>query len=87
MRSAGCVINDYADRDIDRFVKRTERRPLTDGRVTTAEALLLFVLLCAVAFGLVLLLNPFTITLSVGGLLLASVYPFTKRYTHSYNFV
>lgn len=82
MRSAGCVINDYADRDIDRFVKRTERRPLTDGRVTTTEALLLFVLLCAVAFGLVLLLNPFTITLSVGGLLLAAVYPFTKRYTH-----
>ncbi|MDH3561034.1 MAG: UbiA family prenyltransferase, partial [Gammaproteobacteria bacterium] len=57
MRSAGCVINDYADRDIDRHVQRTRDRPITAGRVSTLEARLLFVLLCLVAFRLVLLLN------------------------------
>jgi len=82
MRSAGCVINDYADRDIDRHVSRTQNRPLTSGRVTTVEALVIFTVLCAAAFILVLQLNRLTILLSLGGLLLAGIYPFMKRVTH-----
>ncbi len=82
MRSAGCVINDYADRDIDRRVARTRERPITAGRVTPKEALLLFALLCLLAFGLVLTMNPLTIKLSFIGALLALSYPFAKRYTH-----
>jgi 4-hydroxybenzoate polyprenyltransferase len=82
MRSAGCVINDYADRNIDPHVKRTRERPLATKRVTEKEALILFVTLCLIAFGLVLLMNLFTIALSVIGALLAATYPFMKRYTH-----
>jgi len=82
MRSAGCVINDYADRDIDRHVQRTRDRPITAGRVSTLEARLLFVLLCLVAFRLVLLLNTLTVMLSVVGALLAASYPYMKRVTH-----
>ncbi len=82
MRSAGCVINDYADRDIDLHVSRTQNRPLATGRVTTVEALVIFTILCAVAFVLVLQLNRLTILLSLGGLLLAGTYPFMKRVTH-----
>ena len=82
MRSAGCVINDYADRDIDLHVSRTQNRPLATGRVTTVEALVIFVILCATAFILVLQLNRLTILLSLGGLLLAGIYPFMKRVTH-----
>ncbi len=82
MRSAGCVINDYADRDIDRHVARTRERPITAGRVAPEEALLLFALLCLLAFGLVLTMNPLTIKLSFIGALLALSYPFAKRYTH-----
>jgi 4-hydroxybenzoate polyprenyltransferase len=82
MRSAGCVINDYADRSFDPHVERTRRRPIAAGRVRPREALLLFVVLCLVAFALVLLLNRLTILMSIGGALLAAVYPFTKRYTH-----
>jgi 4-hydroxybenzoate polyprenyltransferase len=82
MRSAGCVINDFADREIDRHVARTRHRPLTAGRVTPGEAKLLFILLCLAAFGLVLLLNTLTIMLSVVAVLLAGTYPFMKRVTH-----
>ena len=82
MRSAGCVINDYADRDIDGHVQRTRDRPLAAGRVSALEAKLLFLLLCLLAFGLVLLLNPLTILLSFAGALLAATYPFMKRVTH-----
>ena len=82
MRSAGCVINDYADRDIDGHVRRTRERPLAAGRVSALEAKLLFLLLCLMAFGLVLLLNPLTIMLSFVGALLAATYPFMKRVTH-----
>jgi 4-hydroxybenzoate polyprenyltransferase len=82
MRSAGCVINDYADRHIDPYVRRTRDRPLAAGRVSTREALILFVILCVIAFGLVLLMNRLTIALSVVGALLAASYPFMKRYTH-----
>ncbi|MFT5658506.1 MAG: 4-hydroxybenzoate polyprenyltransferase [Gammaproteobacteria bacterium] len=80
MRSAGCAINDYADRDIDRHIGRTKNRPLTSGRITSKEALWVFAALCLTAFALVLSLNQFTILLSIGGVLLAASYPFMKRY-------
>jgi 4-hydroxybenzoate polyprenyltransferase len=82
MRSAGCVINDYADRDFDPHVQRTQVRPIAAGRVSPSEALVLFALLCVVAFILVLTLNRLTLYLSFGALLLAALYPFTKRYTY-----
>ncbi|MGV0952282.1 MAG: 4-hydroxybenzoate octaprenyltransferase, partial [Azonexus sp.] len=81
MRSAGCVINDYADRDFDKHVERTKERPLTAGRVTTKEALALFAVLSLCAFALVLMLgNPLVIWMSVPALFLAASYPFTKRF-------
>ena len=81
MRSAGCVINDYADRDFDRHVERTRARPLTAGLVTTREALALFAVLSLCAFALVLLLGkPLVIWMSVPALFLAASYPFTKRF-------
>jgi 4-hydroxybenzoate polyprenyltransferase len=82
MRAAGCVINDYADRDFDPHVERTKQRPIASGKVSPKEALVLFVVLCLIAFSLVLLLNTFTIILSFGGAFLAASYPFMKRYTH-----
>jgi len=82
MRSAGCVINDYADRNFDPHVLRTKDRPIAAGHVSPKEALLLFCVLCIVAFGLVLLMNSLTIWLSLAGVLLAATYPFMKRYTH-----
>lgn len=82
MRSAGCVINDYADRNIDKHIERTKNRPITSGKVTPQEALGLFVFCIAIAFFLVLFLNIYTILLSVIALLLAAIYPFMKRYTH-----
>ncbi len=81
-RAAGCVINDYADRKIDGHVKRTANRPLPTGRVSPKEALALFAGLMLLAFVLVLFTNREAIILSVGGLLLASCYPFMKRYTY-----
>lgn len=80
MRSAGCAINDYADRDIDRLVTRTRDRPLTSGKISSREALIVFAVLSLLAFLLVLTLNSFTIYLSFGGILLAVSYPFMKRY-------
>lgn len=82
MRSAGCVINDFADRKIDRHVERTKERPLTSGRVSTAEALTLFASLTLIAFLLVLMTNWLTVGLSVFAALLATTYPFMKRFTH-----
>lgn len=82
MRSAGCVINDYADRDFDRYVSRTSDRPLTAGRISPRAALVLFGVLCLLALGLVLQLNTLTVVLSPGGMLLAASYPFMKRVTH-----
>ncbi len=81
MRAAGCVINDYADRDFDPHVERTKQRPIAAGNVSPKEALIFFAVLCLFAFGLVLLLNTFTILLSFGGAFLAASYPFMKRYT------
>lgn len=82
MRAAGCVINDYADRKIDGHVKRTQSRPLASGTVSEKEAKWLFVILGLISFALVLTMNLMTILLSFGGLALAWVYPFMKRYTH-----
>ncbi len=82
MRSAGCVINDYADRDFDPHVARTQTRPLAAGRITPREAIALFLTLAFVAFLLVLLLNWTTVLLSLIALPLAATYPFMKRYTH-----
>jgi 4-hydroxybenzoate polyprenyltransferase len=82
MRSAGCVINDYADREFDPHVKRSRDRPIAAGRVKPKEAMALFVVLCLGAFGLVLLMNELTIWLSLAGVVLAASYPFMKRYTH-----
>ena len=80
MRSAGCAINDWADRDFDREVARTRERPLAAGRIRPWEALAVAAVLALAAFGLVLQLNNLTIALSVGALALTIVYPFTKRF-------
>ncbi len=80
MRSAGCAINDYADRDLDRHVARTRERPLTSGKITSREALAVFAVLSLVAFALVLTLDRFTVELSFVGIALAASYPFMKRF-------
>jgi len=82
MRAAGCVINDYADRKWDGAVERTKQRPLASGAISSREALQLFALLVLLSASLLLFLNWQTVLLSVVALLLASVYPFMKRYTH-----
>lgn len=81
-RSAGCVINDWADRDFDGHVQRTRARPLATGRATGKEAFALIGVLLVLAFGLVLLTNPLTIALAPVALVLAGIYPFAKRFTH-----
>ncbi len=81
-RSAGCVINDYADRWLDPQVERTQSRPLATGAVSGREALAVFAVLMLVAFGLVLLTNRLTVYLSFAGALLAASYPYLKRYTY-----
>ena len=82
MRSAGCAINDFADRDIDGRVARTRHRPLAVGIITPKEALAVFAVLSLLAFGLVLLLDWKTISMSVVAVTLAALYPFMKRFTH-----
>jgi 4-hydroxybenzoate polyprenyltransferase len=80
MRSAGCVINDLADRDFDPYVKRTRDRPIASRRIAPAEALVWFLALIACALALVLQLDPQTIRMSVAGAVLAVTYPFFKRF-------
>ena len=80
MRSAGCAINDYADRDIDIHVKRTSERPITSGRISKQEALWLAAALALISFLLILPLNRLTLLLSIPALFLAGSYPFTKRF-------
>ena len=82
MRSAGCAINDYADRDLDRHVERTKNRPITSGRISAKEALGVFGILALASFILVLQLNRSTILLSTVAVILAATYPFMKRYHH-----
>ncbi|MFK7885741.1 MAG: 4-hydroxybenzoate octaprenyltransferase [Gammaproteobacteria bacterium] len=82
MRSAGCAINDYADRDFDAHVERTQGRPLATGEIAPREALAVFFILLLVAFGLVVTLGWPMIKLSMIGAVLAATYPFFKRFTH-----
>jgi 4-hydroxybenzoate polyprenyltransferase len=82
MRSAGCAINDYADRHFDPHVERTKQRPLAAGTITPKEALVIFATLSLIAFALVLLMNRLTILLAIPAALLAGSYPFMKRYTY-----
>ncbi len=82
MRSAGCVINDYADRDIDGEVQRTRERPLATGEIKPVQALMLFAVLSVLSFCLTLLTNALTVKLALVGALLAVIYPFSKRFTH-----
>ena len=82
MRSAGCVINDFADRRLDPHVRRTMHRPIASGKVKPGEALGLFVALCMVAFALVLTLNRLAVLYSFAGAALAASYPFMKRWTY-----
>ena len=80
MRSAGCAINDYADRNIDKHVKRTQERPITSGRIAPREAVWLAALLAVISFLLILPLNTLTKLLSIPAVFLAASYPFTKRF-------
>jgi 4-hydroxybenzoate polyprenyltransferase len=80
MRSAGCAINDYADRDIDKHVKRTAERPLTSGRIKSWEALAVAGVLAVLAFVLILPLNTLTKQLSVAAVIIAGTYPYFKRF-------
>ena len=82
MRSAGCVMNDFADRKIDPHVQRTRNRPIASGRVTPREALGVFAVLCLVALGLVLTLNRLALLYSFAAVALAASYPFMKRWTY-----
>ena len=82
MRSAGCVMNDLADRNLDPHVNRTRNRPLSSGKVSVREAFIVATTLVLVSFVLVLQLNPLTVKLSFVGVFLAIIYPFTKRYTY-----
>lgn len=81
-RAGGCIINDYADRNIDKHVERTSDRPLATGEIKPHHALVGFAIIMLLAFGLVLLTNPLTIKLAFVALLLAASYPFFKRFTH-----
>ena len=81
-RSAGCVINDYADREIDKHIARTRNRPIASGEISPKSALLLFFALALAAFALVLLTNTLTIKISFIALALTVLYPFTKRWTN-----
>ena len=80
MRSAGCAINDYADQDIDKFVKRTADRPITSGRISGKEALAVAGVLTVLAFCLILPLNALTKQLSVAAVIIAGTYPYFKRF-------
>ena len=82
MRTAGCVINDFADRKIDKHIVRTQQRPLATGEISSNSALVLFGLLLLIALGLVLQTNILTLKLSLIAVLLATLYPFTKRWTN-----
>jgi 4-hydroxybenzoate polyprenyltransferase len=87
MRSAGCVINDYADRKIDKLVQRTQHRPITSGEISAKSALILFAIMMVLALVLVSLTNQLTIQLSLVAGALAILYPFTKRWTYLPQFV
>jgi len=80
MRSAGCCVNDVADREFDQHVKRTAQRPVTSGRISTREALAVGAVLALVAFGLVLTTNALTVQMSFAALAITLIYPYAKRF-------
>lgn len=80
MRAAGCAINDYADRDFDKHVKRTAQRPLTSGKIAGWEALMVAAVLALISFGLILPLNTLTKLLSIAAIVIAASYPYFKRF-------
>lgn len=80
MRSAGCAVNDYADRDFDKHVKRTEQRPITSGKIRGWEALLVAAVLAVISFALILPLNTLTKQYSIAAVLIAASYPYFKRF-------
>ena len=82
MRAAGCVVNDIADRKFDAHVRRTQNRPLVDGRLSVGQALVCFAVLGLIAFLLVLMLNTLTRWMALIGIAIAVIYPFMKRFTH-----
>ncbi len=82
MRSAGCVINDIIDRNLDKFIRRTKNRPISSGEITVRSALMLFFALLLLAFFLLLMTNLLTLTLASIAMILTGIYPFMKRYTH-----
>ncbi|MEL5848204.1 MAG: UbiA family prenyltransferase, partial [Candidatus Igneacidithiobacillus chanchocoensis] len=82
MRSAGCVINDYFDRDFDRQVARTRHRPLASGQIRSREALVLFVVLCLLAAALLPFFNRLVFSLALIAVVISAAYPLFKRFTH-----
>ena len=82
MRSAGCIVNDIVDKDFDKKVKRTKKRPLASGRITVKQSLIYVVILCLMAFLILIQFNFFTILLGMGSMILAFTYPYMKRFTY-----
>ena len=82
MRSAGCIVNDIIDRDFDKRVERTKKRPITSGKISVQKSLVYVLLLCATAFIILVQFNFLTITLGLGSMFLAFSYPFMKRFTY-----
>ena len=82
MRSAGCIVNDIVDRDLDKKVKRTKKRPIASKQISTLKALIYVVLLCLIALVILLQFNQLTIMLGLGSMILAFIYPFMKRITY-----
>ena len=82
MRSAGCIVNDIVDKDFDKKVKRTKKRPIASGKITITRSLIYVVALCLIAFIILLQFNMLTILLGMGSMFLAFAYPFMKRITY-----
>ena len=82
MRSAGCIVNDIVDKDLDKKVKRTRKRPIASGKVSVSESSIYVIILCSIAFLILLQFNLRTIILGLGSMLLAFAYPFMKRFTY-----
>ena len=82
MRSAGCIVNDIVDKDLDKKVKRTRKRPIASGKVSVSESSIYVIILCSIAFLILLQFNLKTIILGLGSMFLAFAYPFMKRFTY-----
>ena len=82
MRSAGCIFNDIVDKDFDKKVSRTKKRPIAAGKITVKQSLIYVLFLCLIAFFILIQFNSFTIVLGMGSMLLAFAYPFMKRFTY-----